>query len=554
MRTIPHRKRQIMAKEDNKRVSRGMPNNVDAEASVLGAILIDNKAADIIIPMLNVDDFYLAQNRLIFAVMKQLQMESKPIDTVSVCDALDVKGQLDEVGSVSYLSDLAEGVVSAANGEYYASIIKRDSLTRKVIEAGNNIAKYGYECESGADALDNAEKLVYAIAEQTSEKSLEKIDEAAALALKNIQDKQTGNVPKNTIYIDFPKFDQMTHGLKPGEMVLIAARPSVGKTAFALNIAANVAINHGKKVAIFSLEMPADLLAKRILCYISQVESNKMDTRGGLTQTEYKKLYNGYRALLASDIYIDDYSMNGPSDVLSKCRRLKREKGLDLVIIDYLQLMTASKNGRSAESRQVEVSDMSRKMKIYAKELDCPIILLSQMSRGVEQRPDHTPLLSDLRESGSIEQDADIVMFLNNPHKYNPALPENEVILDVKKNRNGSIGEIKLDWNAPTTSFKECVDQNANVTEYVYDEPKKKEDDEEGGVDMKSISDVAEDLKEVAASSDDLPFDMPFDDKQESSYDDIPAPSDDDVPDDEYVDDDDEYVDEGDSSDEDIPF
>ena len=542
-----------MAKEENKRVSRGMPNNVDAEASVLGAILIDNKAADIIIPMLSVDDFYLAQNRLIFAVMKQLQMESKPIDTVSVCDALEVKGQLDEVGSVSYLSELAEGVVSAANGEYYASIIKRDSLTRRVIEAGNNIAKYGYECESGEDALDNAEKLVYAIAEQTSEKALEKIDDAAALALKNIQDKQTGNVPKNTVYIDFPKFDQMTHGLKPGEMVLIAARPSVGKTAFALNIAANVAINHGKKVAIFSLEMPADLLAKRMLCYISRVESNKMDTRGGLTQTDYKKLYNGYRALLASDIYIDDYSMNGPSDVLSKCRRLKREKGLDLVIIDYLQLMTATKNGRAAESRQVEVSDMSRKMKIYAKELECPIILLSQMSRGVEQRPDHTPLLSDLRESGSIEQDADVVMFLNNPSKYNKALPENEVILDVKKNRNGAIGEIKLEWNAPTTSFKECVDQNANTTEYVYDEPKKKEDDEEGSVDMKSISDVAEDLKEVAASAEDLPFDMPFDDKQDDyssavEEEDIPAPSDDDVPDDEYVDDD------GTSSDDDMPF
>ncbi len=542
-----------MAKEENKRVSRGMPNNVDAEASVLGAILIDNKAADIIIPMLAVDDFYLAQNRLIFAVMKQLQMESKPIDTVSVCDALEVKGQLDEVGSVSYLSELAEGVVSAANGEYYASIIKRDSLTRKVIEAGNNIAKYGYECESGEDALDNAEKLVYAIAEQTSEKALEKIDDAAALALKNIQDKQTGNVPKNTVYIDFPKFDQMTHGLKPGEMVLIAARPSVGKTAFALNIAANVAINHGKKVAIFSLEMPADLLAKRMLCYISRVESNKMDTRGGLTQTDYKKLYNGYRALLASDIYIDDYSMNGPSDVLSKCRRLKREKGLDLVIIDYLQLMTATKNGRAAESRQVEVSDMSRKMKIYAKELDCPIILLSQMSRGVEQRPDHTPLLSDLRESGSIEQDADVVMFLNNPSRYNKALPENEVILDVKKNRNGAIGEIKLEWNAPTTSFKECVDQNANTTEYVYDEPKKKEDDEEGGVDMKSISDVAEDLKEVAASTEDLPFDMPFDDKQDDysqsiEEEDIPAPSDEDVPDDEYVDDDDP------SLDDDMPF
>lgn len=177
-----------------------MPNNVDAEASVLGAILIDNKAADIIIPMLSVDDFYLAQNRLIFAVMKQLQMESKPIDTVSVCDALEVKGQLDEVGSVSYLSELAEGVVSAANGEYYASIIKRDSLTRKVIEAGNNIAKYGYECESGEDALDNAEKLVYAIAEQTSEKALEKSTMPRRLLSKIYKISKPATCQKHDIY------------------------------------------------------------------------------------------------------------------------------------------------------------------------------------------------------------------------------------------------------------------------------------------------------------------------------------------------------------------
>lgn len=185
-----------------------MPNNVDAEASVLGSILIDNKAADIIIPTLKAEDFYLSQNRLIFEVMKQLQNESKPIDTVSVCDALELKGKLDEVGSIAYLSELAEGVVSAANGEYYASIIKRDSLTRKVIEAGNDIAKFGYECQDGKDALDNAEKLVYSIAEQSSEKALVKVDDAAALALKNIQDAQSGNVPKNTIYTDFPTFDQ----------------------------------------------------------------------------------------------------------------------------------------------------------------------------------------------------------------------------------------------------------------------------------------------------------------------------------------------------------
>lgn len=538
-----------MAKDENKRVTRGMPNNVDAEASVLGSILIDNKAADIIIPTLKADDFYLSQNRLIFEVMKQLQNESKPIDTVSVCDALELKGKLDEVGSIAYLSELAEGVVSAANGEYYASIIKRDSLTRKVIEAGNDIAKFGYECQDGKDALDNAEKLVYSIAEQSSEKALVKVDDAAALALKNIQDAQSGNVPKNTIYTDFPTFDRKTHGLKPGEMVLIAARPSVGKTAFALNIAANVALNHGKKVAIFSLEMPADLLATRMLAYISKVSLTKMKTRGALTSTDIKKLYNGYKALLATDIYIDDYSMNGPSDVLSKCRRLKREKGLDLVIIDYLQLMTAQKNGRAAESRQVEVSDMSRKMKIYAKELECPIILLSQMSRGIEQRNDHTPQLSDLRESGSIEQDADIVMFLNKPYTYNKALPPNEVILDVKKNRNGTIGEIKLDWDGDTTTFKECVDENANTTEYVYDEPKKREDDEEGGVDMKAISDVAEDLHEVAAADSDMPFNMPFgSDEGEQS----PPPDDNDIPDE-----DDEYVDDGDESiddDGDIPF
>ncbi len=552
-----------MPKEETKRVTRGMPNNVDAEANVLGSILIDSKSADLIVPLLSAEDFYLAQNRMIFAVMKQLQTESKPIDVVSVSDALEVKGQLDQVGSVAYLSDLAEGVVSAANGEYYAQIVKRDSLTRKVISAGNEIAKFGYECEDGKDALANAEKLVYSITEQSSESALKKVDDAVAAAIKNIQDVQSGNVPKNTVYTDFPTFDAKTHGLKPGEMVLIAARPSVGKTAFALNIAANVALNHGKKVAIFSLEMPSALLAKRMLGYISKVSFNKMDTRGALSGEDYKKIMNGYKALLASGIYIDDYSMNGPSEVLSKCRRLKREQGLDLVIIDYLQLMTSKVNGKAAESRQVEVSDMSRKMKIYAKELDCPIILLSQMSRGVEQRNDHTPLLSDLRESGSIEQDADVVVFLNNPHKYNSALPENEVVLDVKKNRNGPIGEIKLDWDGSTTTFKEMVDQNANTTEYTYQE--NKADDEDKVADIKSISQVAEELHEVAASKEDMPFDtpssdepMPFDDAPAPSDDDIPAPSDDDMPfeddeysDDEYIDDGDEYVD---GEDEDMPF
>lgn len=539
-----------------------MPYNVDAETNVLGSILIDGKTADLVVPLLNAEDFYLEQNRTIFAVMKQLQSESKPIDVVSVSDALEIKGQLDRIGSVAYLSELAEGVVSAANGEYYAQIVKRDSLTRKVITAGNEIAKYGYECEEGKDALANAEKLVYSITEQSSESALKKVDDAVAAAIKNIQDVQSGNVPKNTVYTDFPSFDAKTHGLKPGEMVLIAARPSVGKTAFALNIAANVALNHGKKVAIFSLEMPSALLAKRMLGYISKVSFNKMDTRGALSGEDYKKIMNGYKALLASGIYIDDYSMNGPSDVLSKCRRLKREQGLDLVIIDYLQLMTSKVNGRVAESRQVEVSDMSRKMKIYAKELDCPIILLSQMSRGVEQRNDHTPLLSDLRESGSIEQDADVVAFLNNPHKYNPTMPENEVILDVKKNRNGPIGEIKLDWDGSTTTFKE-IQENGSDAPYAYAEQKDGEEKDKVA-DIKSISQVAEEMREVASDTQ-MPFDMPFanDEAPTDAPFDAPAPSDDDAPsgadyaeqddydDDEYVDEGDEYVD---ADEEDMPF
>lgn len=503
-----------MAKEERK-VTRVMPNNIDAEASVLGAILIDNNAADTLVCKLNEQDFYLAANRTIFNAIKSLQEASKPIDIVSVCDQLELKGKLDEVGSLSYISELAEGVVSAANGEYYVEILKRDSLSRRVIEAGNDITKFAYDCEDGKDALANAEKIVYQIAEQSSEKSLIGIGDAVAKTMNMIQDVQAGNVQKNVVRTDFPTFDEMTHGLKPGEMVLIAARPSVGKTAFALNIAANVAINHQKKVAIFSLEMPAELLAKRMLAYISKVPLKKMDTRGGLSDIDYKKLNKGYKTMIASSIYIDDYSLNSPADILSKCRRLKREQGLDLVIIDYLQLMSAQKNGRSAESRQVEVSDMSRKIKIYAKELNCPIIVLSQMSRLVESRTDHTPLLSDLRESGSIEQDADVVMFLNNPSKYDKTKPENLVILDVKKNRNGAIGEINLDWDGTTTSFKECVENPQLITVV---------DKEEEGFDakntIKSISEVAEDLQEVASSQDDMPFDDESNDLQESGDDD----------------------------------
>lgn len=493
-----------MAKEnEKKRVSRGMPNNTEAEASVLGAVLIDDNAAGVLVPMLNADDFYLAANRTIFGVMKEMQAVNDPIDILTVADKLELIGKLDEIGSVAYLSELAEGVVSAANGEYYADIVKRDSLIRRVIHAGNEIAKSGYDSTDGKEALANAERLVYKLSEENSEKALVLADKAFAKVMNDIEDAQKGNVSKRVVLTGFERFDRKSRGLKPGELVLIAARPSVGKTAFALNIAVNVATNKAdpKAVAIFSLEMPAELLAKRMLSYLSGVSLSKMDTRGGLDRGDaHKTLFNAFQLLSAKNIYIDDYSMNGPADVLSKCRRLKREKGLDLVIIDYLQLMTSvGPNGRAPESRQVEVSDMSRKMKIYAKELDCPIILLSQMSRGIEQRNDHTPLLSDLRESGSIEQDADIVTFLYNPSRYNAALPENQVILDVKKNRNGPIGGIMLEWTGETTTFREIGELDAQAGE--KDKPS-----EVSVIDQ--IRSEVEQKTEVTEINDELPFEV----------------------------------------------
>ncbi len=492
-----------MAKEEKKRVTRVMPNNAEAEASVLGAILIDGNVADNLIPRLEAEDFYLAQNRIIFDVMKELQAQSKAIDIVTVADALELRGKLDEVGSVAYLSNLAEDVLSPANSEYYTEIVKRDSLIRRVIQAGNNIVKYGYESDDSKKALDNAERMVYELAEANSEKALVKADDAFALAMNSIQDAQVGNLPKNIIYTGLPTLDKRTKGFKPGELILLAARPSVGKTAFALNIAAKVALRDAKTVAIFSLEMPASLLAKRMLAYESKISFEDMDALGGLSVgNKNSRLMQAYRRLVAANIFIDDYSMNTPMDVLSKCRRLKRTKGLDLVIVDYLQLM--SNPLKSSDGRQVEVSDMSRKMKLYAKELDCPIIVLSQMSRDVEKRDGHAPVLADLRESGAIEQDADVVMFLHNPSKYNPALPENQIVLSMQKNRNGSIGDILLEWEGSTTTFREIDRKSAQQEPVgVTVAPKEAPDPLEAG--MKKV-DAAEMPFEGAATDENLPF------------------------------------------------
>ena len=444
--------------EKQKQTYRVMPHNPEAEEALLGSILIDPRAADQLIPTLRAADFYETANATIFDAMRALLDSSVVVDAVSVADRLMVENKLDEVGGMDYIASLTESIPSSAGAEHYADIVKRDSLIRRVISAGNKIVQEGYKSVSGTDALLAAEHEVYAISEDITEKNLVLAKEALGDVMQSIQDAQAGVIDTDAIYTDFPSLDKMSHGFKPGELILVAARPSVGKTAFALNIAANACLKHNKTVAIFSLEMPAQLLVKRLLAHISQCSISLMDTKGGLSDAATGKVYDAYRRLHSAQLYIDDFSMNTPSDVLSKCRRLKRDHGLDMIIIDYLQLMSAGNERRAEESRQVEVSVMSRLMKIYAKELGVPVILLSQMSRGVEQRTDHTPKLSDLRESGAIEQDADMVMFLHRESQFNAAIPDNLVKLIVGKNRNGERGEVEMQWDGGTMTFCELKD------------------------------------------------------------------------------------------------
>ena len=508
-------------KKTERKNLRAMPNNVEAEQNVLGALLIDDKMADVIMPTLAVEDFFVSQNRIIYAAMRELVERSSPIDTVSVADKLELQGKLDEVGSIDYLNSLAMGVVSSANAKHYADIIKRDSLTRKVISAGNDILEYAYTCEDGADALGKAEQLVFKIAEEKTDKALTHAKEALATAFQNIQDAQAGNTPSNLIFTGFTNLDRKTKGLKPGDFVILAARPGVGKTALALNIAVNCLLKN-KTVAVFNMEMTAPSLVKRMLAYLSGVTFESMDVRGQLSDSDIAKLYNAYTTLLGKELYIDDYSMNHPSDILSKCRRLKREKGLDLVIVDYLQLMEADSKGRASESRQNDVSTMSRQLKVYAKELGVPILALSQMSRGAEKEG-RAPQLSDLRDSGAIEQDADVVMFLHDPSKVDENLPKDEILLLLRKNRSGSIGEMKLHWDGSTTTFRD-IDESGAVREpetpVIQGDVTRLEEVETNGNPM-PFQELAGDFEEVV-TAEVLPFD----------------------------DDDMEYVDEGD----DLPF
>ncbi len=431
-----------------------MPHSLEAEQAVLGCLLIDNDCSINIMSKLKSSDFYTESHQNIFDVMSSLYQTSVPIDFVTVTEALEKKNLLDSIGGIDYITSLTNVIPSAANYDHYVEIVKKDSMLRSLIYAGQKIIEKAYDDDDAKAGISFAEKTIFDIAQKEDISSLEHIGGA----LKGVIDKFDMIAKDPTLVNGMPTgfkgLDDILNGLHNSDLILIAARPGVGKTSLAMNIVNNVAINQKKKCAIFSLEMPKIQLAQRSLCSVGCVSMSKA-LKGDLDTNEWKALWQANKKLAEAGIYVDDSSMNTPSDILSKCRRLKREQGLDLIMIDYLQLMNSG--GRSnSDNRQQEISEITRYLKIAAKELDVPILLLSQLSRAVEARKDHRPVLSDLRESGAIEQDADIVIFIYKADMYNDVVSEDEpgvCEVIIAKHRNGSLGTVKLRWYGEYTTF-----------------------------------------------------------------------------------------------------
>ena len=439
--------------------ARKLPFNYEAEQAVLGAVLLSQDASLVILNELKETDFYAHEHQIIFDAMLRLfgKNNNPIIDHITLTSELNAHNQLDAVGGMAYLARLTNVIPTATNFNYYMDIVKRDSVLRQLIDAGGKIVEDSFSAEDMDAALTNAESLVYSIGEKTERSSLEPIRASLTGVLSEFDEAFQNPGSKRGLPTGLAGLDMLTNGLQNGDVIQLAARPGVGKTSLALNIATNIALYAKKPVAIFSLEMPKIQLARRIASSVGGVSMSKV-LRGELDENEQRRFRQAISALADAPIYLDDSSVNTPAEILHKCRRMKNDKnkGLSFVVIDYIGLMKAG--GRNYQNdRQQEISYISRNLKIMAKELNVPVLVLSQLNRAVEGRKDHRPMLSDLRESGSIEQDADIVMFIYKSEQYRD-LAESEVEegiaeLIIAKNRNGSQGTIKLRWDGETTTF-----------------------------------------------------------------------------------------------------
>ncbi len=429
------------------------PNDIEAEQAVLGSMLTDKDSVLSAVEKLKTESFYREDNKLIFEAMVNLYNKSEPIDLVTVKDELTSMNSFEKVGGYEYLAVLPDKVPTTANAQKYIDIVEEKAILRSLIKTANEIIDLGYnQTEDVENIMAGAEKKIFDLIQNKNQKSYTPIKDVLIESFTKLEELYNQKSKITGVPTGFSDLDDKTAGLHGSDLILIAARPAMGKTAFALNIAAHAAIRENVPVAVFNLEMSKDQLVNRILCMEAMVDSNKIMT-GKLEEDDWSKLASVIGPISDSGIYIDDTPGISIMEIRTKCRKLKMEKNIGLIVIDYIQLIQGS-GSRKIGSREQEIAEISRSLKILAKELNVPVIALSQLSRAVEQRPDHRPMLSDLRESGSIEQDADIVMFLYRDDYYNPDSEEKDISeVIIAKHRAGSTGTVKLLWMGNYTKF-----------------------------------------------------------------------------------------------------
>jgi replicative DNA helicase len=431
---------------------RVLPHNAEAERTVLGAVLVDNAAFNSAAEVLSRDDFYREGHRRVFEAMATLAERSQPIDLVTLKEELTRTSALEAVGGAAYLASLVDGLPRIVNVEQWSRIIKEKAVLRNLIHASNRIVQSCYEAEDdAATLLDRAEKAIFDIAERRIRQGFIALKEIVKESYRTIDQLSQSKDLVTGIPTGFVDLDDKTSGLQKGDLVIVAARPAMGKTSLCLNIAQNASQRTGETIGVFSLEMSKEQLVLRMLCADARVDAHRLRT-GSLGEKDWARLAKAYADLSSSKIFIDDSATLTPLEMRAKCRRLKAEHGLGLVVVDYLQLVSA---GGRVENRQQEIAAISRSLKGLAKELECPVMALSQLSRAPEARQDRRPQLSDLRESGAIEQDADIVMFIYREEEHKPT-EENRGIAEIiiGKQRNGPTGSVKLAFIKEFTRFE----------------------------------------------------------------------------------------------------
>jgi replicative DNA helicase len=433
-----------------------LPNNLDAERSVLGAILLDNNALNTAIENLRAEDFFLDQHRRVFTQMISLGEAQQAIDLITLTEELHRRGDLEAAGGAPYLASLADGMPKVSNVEHYARIVKEKAMLRNLIHTAHNIQQCAFEGEDGADAiLDNAESSIFLLAEDRVKAGLISVKDIVRDNFERLEKIFKEGKSITGIPTGYVELDKLTSGLQPSELLILAARPSQGKTALALNLAENIAIRAGQPVAIFSLEMSKESLLQRLVASVAQIDAHKFRT-GHLSRSDWTSMTDALGTISSAPLWVDDAGSISVLEIGAKARRLKRDKGLSLLIVDYLQLIAV--RGRFG-NRQEEVASISRGLKGLAKELQIPVLVLSQLSRAPE-RDERGPQLSDLRESGAIEQDADVVMFIYRPHFFKAgASPEEreETELRIAKQRNGPTDNVRFVFRSRLTRFEEAA-------------------------------------------------------------------------------------------------